>query len=133
MNSATLLPPPGGLTADKAASWVRACLAEAEALRTLDGDLLKYDADPEADARSRRLRAEWGRWAEETAQVYEQVRDVPGVDADDLLHLRGVIFRGRSLAKQSIDVLRDRWHRAEAGDRITLEEARHELELSRRR
>ena len=134
MNAATLLPATGGLTAETAAKWVRACLAEAEALKTLDKDLLQYDVDPEADARSRRLRAEWGRYAEEAAAVYERVKDVPGLDAEDLLWLRATAFHGRGLAKQSIEALRDRWHRAEAGiDVLTAEEVRRELALSRHR
>ena len=132
MNAATLLPATGGLTAETAAKWVRACLAEAEALKTLDKDLLRYDADPEADARSRLLRAEWGRYAEQASAVYEQAKDVAGVDCEELLWLRTYAFQGRHLAKQSIDVLRDRWHRAEAGvDVLTAEEVRRELALSR--
>ena len=129
MTATALFPPTGGLTARNAARWVRALLAEAEALRTLDGDLLPPEPEPAADARARQLRAEWGRYAEEAAAVHAQVRDVPGLDAEDLRQLYGYVCLGRSVSRRSIEVLRDRLRRAEAGDCIAPEEARRELAL----
>ena len=128
-----LLPPTDRLTAASASPWVRACLAWAEALQTLDNDLLPPQPDAAADARARQVRAAWGRYAEEAAAVHERVRDVPGLDADDLRQLHGYVCLGRSVSRRSVEVLRGRLRQAEAGDYVTPEEARHELALLRTR
>ena len=133
MNTAHLLTLAGGMTAETAAKWVRACLAEAEALKTLDKSLFPPEPEPAADERARLLRVDWGRWAEEAAGVYRRVCDVPGLDADDLLRLRGEIGRGSYLARRSLENSREAVRRAEAGDCLTAEEARRELALLRHR
>lgn len=134
MHAVNLLPPPGGLSPEAAARWVDAALAEAKAMRDFDGELLPLDTDdPALLERAKRLRAEWGRWAEDAEQLRARVEGLPGVDAGQYRELCGMIGYGRILSRQSIEVLRERWEKVKAGDYVTGEELRRELGLPRRR
>ena len=125
-----LLPPPAELTADKGRRLIDACLAEAQALRDLPGKITPLgDVPPEVLERAERLSHEWARWAEETGDVWERVKDLEALPIAQRRAFWMEYIRGRSHAERNLAQIRGNWEAEQAGDYKTGEELRRELGL----
>ena len=133
MTATDLLPPTQQLRPGAAARWVRACVAEAEALQDFDADLLPVDDSPAAESRAAQLRAAWTRWADEAETLLNRVGDDPSLAPFDRQKLGAMVRLTRALVRQDPAELRRRQQRVESGDFVTREEARRELGLPHRR
>ena len=134
MIATTLLPPRSErLPRDAAGRMFAACMADYEALKTLDGRLTPLTEDPEDNRRARDLRDAWGQWADEAQAVLDRIEGDRSVHPLDRQKLAGLIGHGRAVARADVAELRRRYHAAQDGDYVTSEEARRELGLPPRR
>ena len=131
MVAAELLPKTDA-PAGTAARWVRACLAEAEALDSLAGEMFPMTEDPAADARAAEVRRVWECWADEAEAVLDRVGDAPDLDPRQRQMLAGTIRVMRNVIQKEPALMRRRYRAMEAGEYVTGEEARRELGLPRR-
>lgn len=128
MHAVNLLPSTS-LSAAAAARWIVAALSEADALRDLNSELLPQSDAPADFERARRLRSEWGRWAEESQALVDRLRSEPDVDQDHLQALQLRVEHARLIAKGSSEEMKRRLDKAMAGDMKSGEEVRRELGL----
>ena len=84
MTAIDLLPTLGPLTTDKAARWVAALLAEAEALRAYQDDVFLKSDDPAEVMRCERALAAWRAWAEPARRFLRHVEAAEGVDVAEV-------------------------------------------------
>ena len=133
MSAIDLLPPTQQLRPGAASRWVRASMAEAEALQDFDADLLPVSDTPETAARAAKLRVAWSRWADEAETLVSRVGEDQSLAPVDRQKLMGMVRLAHALVRQDPAELRRRQERVEAGDVVTREEARRELGLPHRR
>lgn len=123
----TLLPGFGKTTLDTARRWVKATLAQAQALAAYDCWL--YPRDPARQADAQRLHDAWKGWVEDAEAVVRNGQSLSAaVDTDlDLEPLLDEICSRKAMLKMTPALIARRREQVERGEVYSAEEVRREL------
>ncbi len=123
------------LTADEAAGWAHAAMAEYGALRRHDGRLFPLTPDPVALRNASELRRTWRQWATDVGEMLSRLPAAPPeVEADREALRRAVAYAKAIAAGPDAEEMLRRAQRVERGESklYTIEEVRRELGLAPR-
>jgi hypothetical protein len=121
------------LTSAQSARWMKAAIAEAEALHEHDSQLYPLSDDESEMNVARDVHAAWQAWAKSSETMLRRLRSSGGAASPEEEDLRyHLAFAGNLKAMPPEKVL-GRHRQVERGEVYTVEEARRELGLAPRR
>ena len=122
-----LLPEFGKLTLISAERWVAAALAQAAALRELDGWL--FPSEPTRQGAAEHLHEAWRNWAQDAQAVLNEVDSlaIGGSAVPRLEELRDTLDRTRAMLRMSPTLILGRHAQVLRGETYPLEEVRREI------